>query len=56
MMELAWGYQLQKHVVLVMEEDNPHKHCFVHEAADVILPNTEEALEYMQFISTKNYD
>jgi nucleoside 2-deoxyribosyltransferase len=56
MMELAWGYQMEKHVVLVMEKDNVHKHCFVHEAADVIFDNTEDALEYLSFISLKNYE
>lgn len=47
MMELAWGYELRKHIVVVMEEENIHQHAFVLQAADIIFPTPEEAEEYL---------
>lgn len=48
MMELAWASLLGKYTVVVMADDNIHKHVFTLEAADVIFPNTEDALEYLE--------
>ena len=48
MMELAWAYQLRKHVVLIMEEGNVHDHAFVREAADVLFDNEVDALNYLR--------
>lgn len=47
-MELAMGALLGKHTVVAMEEDNPHRHAFVLEAADIVYPNLVEALYYME--------
>jgi nucleoside 2-deoxyribosyltransferase len=46
-MELAFAYTHHKHVILVMEKDNIHKHCFVLESADIIYETTEEAEAYL---------
>lgn len=47
MMEIAWGAELHKHIVLVMEENNPHQHAFVIQCADIIYPTPEDAEEYL---------
>jgi hypothetical protein len=39
-----------------MEEGNVHEHCFVYQAADIIFNNTEEALEYLNAVSSRSYD
>jgi hypothetical protein len=42
--ELAWAFQLQKPVILAMEEqDNVHEHTFVREACAFRLPTLEQA-------------
>lgn len=53
MFELAWGSQLHKHIVLVMEKDNIHNHAFVLEAATVIFETEEEAISYLTSLSKK---
>lgn len=44
-MELAIGSFLNKHTVVVM--DDIHRHSFTLEAADVIFPTLDEAVEYI---------
>ena len=46
-MELAWADELKKHTVVVMDEDNIHQHSFIIDCADVIFPNINEALLYL---------
>jgi|LakMenEpi03Aug12_release.lakeMendotaPanAssembly.Ray.scaffolds.fasta_scaffold139348_6 nucleoside 2-deoxyribosyltransferase len=46
-MELAWAHQLGRHTVLAMNTSNIHAHAFVNEAADVIWPTHEEAVDYL---------
>lgn len=46
-MELAIASYLRKHTVVSMQSRNIHRHAFVLEAADVIFPTHEEALEYL---------
>jgi hypothetical protein len=46
-MELAWGSMLNKHIVLVLPENNVHKHAFVLQAASVVFPTRVGALEYL---------
>jgi hypothetical protein len=48
MMELAWAFDSNKHVILVMEDNNVHNHAFVLETADVIFKTELEALEYLK--------
>jgi len=47
MMELAWAYRQHKHTIVVMPEDNPHRHAFVLEAADIVFDHMIAALEYL---------
>jgi nucleoside 2-deoxyribosyltransferase len=51
--ELAWGSDLRKQVVLVMEKDNIHRHAFVLEAATVIFEDEDSALAYLAALSNK---
>jgi hypothetical protein len=51
-MELAWGNILGKHVVVVMEKENPHRHAFVLESASVVFETVSEARTYLEKIST----
>lgn len=47
-MELAWADELHKHVVVVMEEDNIHQHCFITECASIVYPNIDDAYKYLE--------
>jgi nucleoside 2-deoxyribosyltransferase len=47
-MELAWASLLGKHTVVVMSETSPHYHAFVLEAADIIFPTIEKAIDYFR--------
>lgn len=47
-MEMAWASLIGKHTVLVLPENNVHKHAFVLEAADIIFPNRGDAYKYFQ--------
>ena len=51
--ELAWGYANRNHqqVIVILdttEEQNPHNHAFVYEAAGIILPTVEAGVEYLK--------
>jgi nucleoside 2-deoxyribosyltransferase len=48
MFELAWANEFNKHVVLVLPENNIHQHAFVLQAADIIFENESEALSYLK--------
>lgn len=52
MFEIAWAYSLGKYIVVVMGDSDSdlHNHAFVKEAASIILPNLEEAMEYIEEI------
>jgi len=45
--EMAWGFMLNKHIVLVMEDDSIHKHAFVLEGADIVFETMAEAYIYL---------
>jgi nucleoside 2-deoxyribosyltransferase len=47
MMELAWAAELGKHVVVVMQAENIHRHAFVLESADIIFTTHAEAISYL---------
>ncbi len=51
-MELAWGALLGKHTVIVLPEENPHRHAFVLDSADIIFETTEEAMGYLRLLMT----
>jgi nucleoside 2-deoxyribosyltransferase len=55
MFELAWGSQLHKHIIVVMEKNNIHQHAFVLEAANIVLETEEEAITYLRKLSKKEY-
>lgn len=46
-MEIAWASLLRKHVVITMPENSIHSHAFVHEAANVVFNNHEDAMDYI---------
>ena len=45
--EICVGAALNKHIVLAMEDDNIHNHAFILEAAHIILPTYDEAIDYL---------
>jgi len=47
MFELAWAMDNGKHTIVIMEEDNIHRHAFVIEAADIIFQDLGDALKYL---------
>jgi len=47
MMELAWAAQLRKHVIVVMQHDNIHRHAFVLEASSIIFETEIKAFTYL---------
>ena len=51
MFELAWASLLNKHTIVIMEQDNIHEHAFVLEAADVIFTCLKHALDYLQILA-----
>lgn len=46
-MELAWASMLGKHTLVVMQEENIHRHAFVLEAADIVFTTVVDALKYL---------
>jgi len=53
-MELAWGDELRKHVVVATEPGNVHQHAFITECADIILEDEESALQYLETLGLGN--
>jgi len=51
MMELAWASLLGKHTIVAMEQNNPHRHAFVLEAADIVFDDFESAMDYLEKLS-----
>lgn len=47
MMELAWASLLNKHILVVMEKDNIHRHAFVLEASGTIFEDMQSAIKYL---------
>jgi len=43
-MEIAWGYQLQKPIVLVMEPENVHNHPMIREAVGYWVESLDDAV------------
>lgn len=46
--ELAWAHELNKFVIVVIDEDNINWHEFVRQSASIIRPTLNEALKYMR--------
>jgi nucleoside 2-deoxyribosyltransferase len=49
-MELAWASLLNKHTIIVMGEDNVHRHAFILEAADIIFATMDDAIGYLRLL------
>lgn len=49
-MELAWASLLGKHIILVVGDNNIHRHAFVTEAADIIFKTPVDAVEYLKIL------
>lgn len=47
-MEIAFGIEHCKHIVVSMEQGNIHRHSFVLAGASVIYDTDEEAVEYLR--------
>lgn len=41
-MEIAWGYALQKPLVVAMEDGNVHEHCLINRSIDVRVYSVED--------------
>ena len=54
-MEIAIGHMLGKQIVIVMEKDNIHMHCFVLEAATIIFETEESAIKYLREIQNQEF-
>jgi nucleoside 2-deoxyribosyltransferase len=52
-MELAWASMLGKYIILIMEQNNIHRHAFVLEAADVIFEEEKLAIDYLLKLAKK---
>lgn len=48
MHEIAWAAFNNKHVIVVMEKDNIHRHAFVLESASIVFETMDEALTYLK--------
>jgi nucleoside 2-deoxyribosyltransferase len=55
-MEMAWASLLGKHSIVVMEKENPHRHAFVLEAADIVFETLEEAIEYLKLLVNESIE
>lgn len=51
--EFAWAWKAHKHTILVMEQDNIHRHAFLMEMADLIFNSLDEAKDYLKDLSGK---
>lgn len=47
-MELAWADLLGKHTVVVIDENNYHKHAFVLDCAHIVFYNYNDAIKYLK--------
>ena len=46
--EIAWGEMLGKHIVVIMEKKNVHRHAFILENASIIFETREEGFDYLE--------
>ena len=45
-MEIAWAYSARKPIVVIMQEDNMHRHSMIDEAA-LVFPTIEDGIHAM---------
>ena len=48
MFEMAWAYELRKHIVTVIPQKNIHEHAFPLMATDIRFETSGEALAYLK--------
>ena len=53
--EIAWAWENNKHLVVVLPKNNPHRHAFVKSAAHIVFETTKEAFEYFDKLSDSVY-
>lgn len=46
--EIAWAHLLQKPIVLVMEDGNPHDHGFIRDMANFIVDDLDRAIQIVR--------
>jgi nucleoside 2-deoxyribosyltransferase len=51
-MELAWASMLGKHTVIVLPEENIHRHAFVLESSDIVFDKMDDAIYYLGYLIT----
>lgn len=51
--ELAWAHQHGKLAVVVMEKGGVHDHAFVRQAASLVVPDLNEAVEFLRMLATE---
>jgi len=54
-MELQLAEELGKHTIVVMEDENVHRHAFVLDAADVVFADLEAALTYLEQLAAGRF-
>jgi len=54
-MELQLAEELGKHTIVVMEDENVHRHAFVLDAADVVFVDLEAALTYLEQLAAGRF-
>jgi len=46
-MELAWASLLNKHSIIILPENNVHRHAFILESGDIVFETYEDAKKYL---------
>ena len=49
--EISWACEMGKHIIIVMQKDNIHRHAFLLDMADVVFETHEEAVQYLHKLS-----
>jgi len=55
MFELAWGADHNKFCLVVLDENNPHDHCFVKQNASLVVPSLQAAVDYLVDVYNKQF-
>ena len=54
--EIAWGWLLHKYVIVVMEQENVHRHAFIEQCASLVCETTDEAVEAIAVLAAAGAD
>jgi len=47
-LEIAWADSADRPIILVMEEDNPHRHSMIMECAGYVVPTLDEGIHVVK--------